>query len=94
VGGCVLHLKNKQNAVEDKRDIVTAFESIFGRKKCMLSTDSLDLLAIGTLFAPGCSDEGAIFIMASTIKKVINEIEERTVVCLNISLTKILPMVC
>jgi hypothetical protein len=44
--GTLLHLKNKQNAVEDKREIVTAFESIFGRKKCMLSTDLLNLLAI------------------------------------------------
>jgi hypothetical protein len=26
--GTLLHLKNKQNAFEDKRDIVTAFESI------------------------------------------------------------------
>ena len=83
--GTLLRAKNKEGAVEDRRDVVKAFESIFGRKKCMLSTDSLGLLCTGTLFAPGCSDEGAIFIMGLTVKCIVNEIEERTGVCLDIT---------
>ncbi|KAL3794235.1 hypothetical protein ACHAWO_006479 [Cyclotella atomus] len=55
--GTVLHFKN---SAKDNRDIVKAMQSIFKRKKCMLSEDSQNLPSMGTLWAPGCSDEGAI----------------------------------
>lgn len=83
--GTSLCAKNKQGAIEENRDVVRAMRKIFCRKKCVLSQDSLDLLSIGTLFAPGCSDEGAIFIMTLTVKSIINEIQIKTGVCLDIS---------
>jgi hypothetical protein len=63
--GTVLHFKNKKSSAEDNRDIIKAMQSIFKSKKCMLSEDSQNLPSMGTLWAPGCSDKGAIVIQQS-----------------------------
>ena len=58
---------------------------MFNTKKCTLFESSWSHLAIGTLYAPGCSDEGAIMIMSSTVRMIINEIKAPTNINIPIS---------
>ncbi len=66
--GSTSKAKNKVGADKENKNIVEALVGMFGTKKCTLSESSQAHLAIGKLYAPGCSDEGSLMIMASTIR--------------------------
>lgn len=61
-----LESKNQQNAVNQSKDVQSSLLDIFDFQQTTLCQKSKWYLAIGKLFAPGCSDEGANMIISCT----------------------------
>lgn len=83
--GTILHAKNQQSKISDSKAIIDALIDIFAAGQTTLSKKAKMYLALGKLWAPGCSDEGAIMIMVSTVKCILSEIKQRTRLTLPIS---------
>jgi hypothetical protein len=83
--GTMLHAKNQQSKISNSKAIIDALIDIFPAGQTTLSKKAKMYLALGKLWAPGCSDEGALMIMVSTVKCILSEIKQRTRLTLPIS---------